>query len=368
MTEQAVSASRPTPFQGRLPTLWSSGLISLGTFGLLLAPIGAYWDISWHVDLGRDTFWSPPHLVIYGGMLITFLTVGLGLLLAWRYRRAGVPDESNALMSFLGLRISPGLFITGIGALVVFVAGPVDELWHRLFGLDITIWSPPHLMLILGFAMAALGLLTTVAGELNRSRPERLRAASGGLAGMEPREIAMLLLGVALLAPLVVALGEYEFAVPQFWIGFYPPLLAAVAVFAATVVRQALGRYFAGSLMVTVYTLLRLIIAAFVYAVGREAQATIPAILVPTVAFEAVLWWRRDERPAVLALASAVFVAVLFAVQTPYLTWFDGIRWTARIMPFAIPASLVLTLLAALLGQVVGRALRPAARSRAASS
>src|SRR3954471_13259349 len=29
------------------------------------AYIGGYWDISWHRSIGRDTFWSPPHMAIY---------------------------------------------------------------------------------------------------------------------------------------------------------------------------------------------------------------------------------------------------------------------------------------------------------------
>ena len=32
--------------------------------------IGVHWDISWHRSIGRDTFWTAPHLAIYlGGVL-----------------------------------------------------------------------------------------------------------------------------------------------------------------------------------------------------------------------------------------------------------------------------------------------------------
>src|SRR6516164_10186421 len=27
--------------------------------------IGGYWDISWHMSIGRDTFWTPAHMAIY---------------------------------------------------------------------------------------------------------------------------------------------------------------------------------------------------------------------------------------------------------------------------------------------------------------
>src|SRR5207248_541580 len=32
-----------------------------------------------------------------------------------------------------------------------------DDLWHRLFGLDVTLWSPPHLLGLLGAAINTLG-------------------------------------------------------------------------------------------------------------------------------------------------------------------------------------------------------------------
>jgi hypothetical protein len=29
--------------------------------------VGVIWDISWHMTIGRDTFWTPAHLAIYVG-------------------------------------------------------------------------------------------------------------------------------------------------------------------------------------------------------------------------------------------------------------------------------------------------------------
>ncbi|MGH2520093.1 MAG: cytochrome c biogenesis protein CcsA, partial [Chloroflexota bacterium] len=31
---------------------------------------GIYWDICWHQSIGRDSFWTPAHLVIQGGGLL----------------------------------------------------------------------------------------------------------------------------------------------------------------------------------------------------------------------------------------------------------------------------------------------------------
>src|SRR5207249_5628575 len=37
------------------------------------------------------------------------------------------------------------------------LAAPIDDLWHRLFGIDVTLWSPPHLLGLLGAAINTLG-------------------------------------------------------------------------------------------------------------------------------------------------------------------------------------------------------------------
>ena len=39
------------------------------------------------------------------------------------------------------------------------LAAPIDDLWHRLFGLDVTLWSPPHLLGLFGVAINTLACL-----------------------------------------------------------------------------------------------------------------------------------------------------------------------------------------------------------------
>ncbi len=34
---------------------------------------------------------------------------------------------------------------------------PLDDLWHRLFGQDVTLWGPTHLMLIGGASVSLIG-------------------------------------------------------------------------------------------------------------------------------------------------------------------------------------------------------------------
>ena len=46
-----------------------------------------------------------------------------------------------------------GLLLFGCGAFAL--AGfPLDDLWHRMFGQDVTLWGPTHLVMINGAILA----------------------------------------------------------------------------------------------------------------------------------------------------------------------------------------------------------------------
>jgi hypothetical protein len=60
--------------------LWQMGVLPVMMLGALSSLIGVYWDIAWHIDVGRDSFFTMPHNFIYAGMLIVLLTTAWGLL------------------------------------------------------------------------------------------------------------------------------------------------------------------------------------------------------------------------------------------------------------------------------------------------
>lgn len=108
----------------------------------VVAGWGVQWDIQWHVVIGRDSFWIPPHLMTYAGVsAAVILSFGMLLLETWR---------GTGTVRVLGLSGSRGFQLAAWGMAVTVLAAPIDDLWHRLFGIDVTLWSPPHLMGILG--------------------------------------------------------------------------------------------------------------------------------------------------------------------------------------------------------------------------
>lgn len=117
-----------------------------------LAGWGVRWDIQWHVLIGRDSFWIAPHLLTYAGVtLIVLLSFGT---LAWE-----TAGSHPGTLRLLGLRGTRGFHVAAWGIAITVLAAPVDDLWHRLFGLDVTLWSPPHLLGILGAAVNGVGCL-----------------------------------------------------------------------------------------------------------------------------------------------------------------------------------------------------------------
>src|SRR5207245_426407 len=80
----------------------------------------------------------------------------------------------------------------GWSIMLTVIAAPIDDLWHRLFGLDVTLWSPPHLLGLAG------GVLNAAAGWViaREAFPRDSRA----------RQVALVLAGALVAAGLSVAL------------------------------------------------------------------------------------------------------------------------------------------------------------------
>jgi len=139
---------------------------------------GVQWDIQWHVRIGRDTFWIAPHLMTYAGVTLAgLLSFGMLALDTWRGR------APVARLRAAGLEGTRGFHLAAWGMALTVLAAPIDDLWHRLFGLDVTLWSPPHLLGIAGGVVNSWGCLM-IAGELYADGPARLLGIAVAGAGL----------------------------------------------------------------------------------------------------------------------------------------------------------------------------------------
>src|SRR5882724_10256399 len=79
-------------------------------------------------------------------------------VLAWdTLRRRRAEPAPRGTERILGLSGTPGFLLASCGIALTVLAAPIDDLWHRLFGIDGTLWSPPHLLGLLGAAINTLG-------------------------------------------------------------------------------------------------------------------------------------------------------------------------------------------------------------------
>src|ERR1041385_3465140 len=173
MTETST-ASRP---QGTPWLVWASVIASV------CIATGLYWDISWHETIGRDSFWTPAHLLIqFGALLGAFGS-------AWIIMRTTFSSDSEARansVNVLGFRAPLGAFIAAWGGGAMLTSAPFDNWWHEAYGLDVKIISPPHMLLALGIAgimwggaILAMSYFNRATGQ-ERTRLQRILLFIGG--------------------------------------------------------------------------------------------------------------------------------------------------------------------------------------------
>jgi hypothetical protein len=119
---------------------------------------GVGWDIRWHILIGRDSFWIPPHVLTYASVVAVAL-LSLGVLLAGTRSARSLGRLPAGAIRVAGLVGSRGFHLAWWGMTVTLLAAPIDDLWHRLFGIDVTLWSPPHLLGLAGAQISTLGCL-----------------------------------------------------------------------------------------------------------------------------------------------------------------------------------------------------------------
>ncbi len=128
--------------------------------------IGLVWDISWHTSIGRDGLLSPPHLAIYFGGVLAGIFSGIKVLMVTFSGSKQEKEESNKFWGiFYG---SLGALFCIWGAFAMLTSAPFDDWWHNTYGLDVTILSPPHTVLLLGMITIQFGAMITVLSVKNR--------------------------------------------------------------------------------------------------------------------------------------------------------------------------------------------------------
>src|SRR5262252_8218835 len=227
-----VSALRTTAIHWYI---WSSVLAVTST------TVGLYWDISWHIGIGRDTFWTQAHLAVQFGAVITGLSCAYLIL---HTTLVGDVAAKESSVRIWGMRGPLGAFVAAWGAFCMLTSAPFDNWWHQSFGLDVTILSPPHVVLVIGIFVMGLGGLILTTSQVNRSTGETRDNLS-----------RLLLYCGSLLLCLLFMLG-YEYIGDQTLMhsAIYYRVLGMIAPVVLTGIGRASGRRWAATTLAAMYT------------------------------------------------------------------------------------------------------------------
>jgi hypothetical protein len=124
-------------------------ILMMATAGSLLQIGGTSWDVTSHLMLEPETFFTPSHTVLYTGIGLLTIASGIGIIL-FRNKE----NRRNSYATAFKLLV--------IGSAVCLVAGPSDFLWHKTFGVD-GLLSPPHLALITGMLINSIAVVLGLA-------------------------------------------------------------------------------------------------------------------------------------------------------------------------------------------------------------
>jgi hypothetical protein len=317
---------------------WAAGGIIFGEWSLLMAALGFYWDVAWHIDFGRDkVLFTPPHMMILIGLMGVLGTAILTVILASvegarvgiKVGRLRVPYGSLPLLA-LGLFASIGF--------------PLDDLWHRTYGIDVTMWSPTHLMMIGGacFSPLALRLLLVEAGP-GALETKFARIVRRGLTG-------------AILVALSAFQLEFDLGVPQWQALYQPVLIMGSAAIVFVVARESLGR--GGALAVWVnYLVLRLFWWVMVGPVLGHVSPHFPLYLGIALIVEGVWMYGGRLQPLARSLAAGALIGTVgLATEWGWSLVWAKHPWQPSLFP-GIWAAVLIAVSGAVAGMAVGNVL-----------
>jgi hypothetical protein len=331
---------------------WAALPSMIVSVALITALFGMYWDISLHIDNGRDPgpLANPAHY---------FILVGLFGIFAAGLIAISLPEERP---SRVAVKIAPNWYAS-LGGIVLLVTAsfslagfPLDDMWHRLFGQDVTLWGPTHLMLIGGAGLTLLGhaILMVEGGDSAATSPNRSHPP--GFIGLVTRTRLAGVCG-GLLIGLSTFQGEFDFGVPQFRLVFQPLLIAVAAGIALVAARTYTGR--GGALLAVVYFLvIRGIVSLIVGPVLGETLPHMPLYIAEALVVEAVALWLKPDRPYRFGALAGLGVGTLgFAAEWGWSHLWMPNPWPGAMLGEALPLVPVAGVAAGLVGAFVGTAL-----------
>jgi hypothetical protein len=225
-------------------------------------------------------------------------------------------------------------------------------MWHRLFGQDVTLWGPTHLMLIGGASLATLGGMVLMGEAITAIGRDPEREGSPTV-----YHVRRALLVGGFLVALTTFQAEFDFGVPQFREVYQPILIMLAAGIGLVACRLFIGR--GGALLaVGGYLVIRGFLAIMVGVVWGEVTPHFPLYIVEALLVEAVFLRAGGRSPVVNgAIAGALIGTVGLAAEWAWSRIWMPIPWNDSLLPEAAIAGFLTAVAAGIVGGFIGGAL-----------
>ena len=286
-----------------------------------LKMLGSSWDVSWHFKWLRDDL-APPHLLNSAGTVLV-----VALVVVHSYSGRGVDRRALRWMQ--------------VGTATFLVAVPVDIINHRVNGLDITSWSPSHVLLYVGTGIMLAG---AIRGWWLNAAPGRVRTAvhlglwlfflENVLFPNQHQEYGVLSLAAyrdghttAEQQLLDFAAGQgssptsFMLPVPP-WV--HPAWLVCVGLLTLVVARKVVGLRWTATLLTATYLGYRAVVWGLLAATGFPPSVLPVMLLAGAVLVDCAVTWRVPGWAAGVPVAAAVFAAAFvqeFVAVIPPWQW-----------------------------------------------
>ena len=209
---------------------WVALPVLVFTTSIICALFGFIWDVSWHIGNGRDPgpLANPAHYFIIIGLFGIFVGGMLSIVLPFDKPGPAAVRITRNWYAPVG-----GVLMAGCG-LYAMIGFPLDDIWHRIFGQDVTLWGPTHLMMIGG---ACFSLFAVLMLEREGEAAQNEEVAFGAfITFLRYLSFGGMFIGLS------VYQIEYDFGVEQFRLVLQPMMIAAAAALAAVAARITMGR------------------------------------------------------------------------------------------------------------------------------
>ncbi|MEI4273293.1 hypothetical protein TEK04_16340 [Klenkia sp. LSe6-5] len=286
-----------------------------------LKMLGSSWDVSWHFKWLRDDL-APPHLLNSAGTVLV-----VALVVVHTYSGRGVDRRALRWMQW--------------GTATFLVAVPVDIVNHRVNGLDITSWSPSHMILYVGTAIMLAG---AIRGWWLYAAPGRVRTlvhlglwlffVENVLFPNQHQEYGVLSLadyraGQTTAEPQLLDFAAAQGSSPTSFMLPVPPWvhptwLICAGLLSLVVARRVVGKRWTATVLVGTYLAYRAVVWGLLVATGFPPSVLPVMLVVGAVLVDCAVTWRVPGWLAGVPVAAAVFLAAFlqeFLAVVPPWEW-----------------------------------------------